>query len=203
MIRRPPRSTRTDTLCPSTTLFRSISSILAGSPVGAGIRPEGDAAMTRPIHLGHSRERGQALVESLVAMVVMLALYAAVSWLGRFQDMALQATHASRFAAFSLARNASLRPIAQIRRRYFSGPAHQWTASDGNPVLSDRQSEATLTVSPGQPLGPQALPGGTDSSAAALRHGLRLGGPGIRHAHVLLRFAGSDSGSTTADRKST
>src|SRR3546814_21054044 len=25
MIRRPPRSTRTDTLCPSTTLFRSIS----------------------------------------------------------------------------------------------------------------------------------------------------------------------------------
>src|SRR3546814_5900238 len=154
--------------------------------------------MSRPMYLGYSRERGQAVVESLVAMVVMLALYAAVSWLGRFQDMALQATHASRFAAFSLARNASLRPIAQIRRRYFSGPAHQWTASDGNPVLSDRQSEATLTVSPGQPLGPQALPGGTDSSAAALRHGLRLGGPGIRHAHVLLRFAGSDSGSTTA-----
>src|SRR3546814_15987911 len=106
--------------------------------------------------------------------------------------MALQATHASRFAAFSLARNASLRPIAQIRRRYFSGPAHQWTASDGNPVLSDRQSEATLTVSPGQHLGPQTLPGGTDSSAPALRHVLRLGGPVIRPSPVFVGFQVSD-----------
>src|SRR3546814_2672220 len=38
MIRRPPRSTRTDTLFPYTTLFRSISSIspLAPSPAKAG-----------------------------------------------------------------------------------------------------------------------------------------------------------------------
>src|SRR3546814_2636984 len=32
MIRRPPRSTRTDTLCPYTTLFRSV----AGAPTGKG-----------------------------------------------------------------------------------------------------------------------------------------------------------------------
>src|SRR3546814_4533201 len=35
MIRRPPRSTRTDTLFPDTTLFRS------QSPILAGVRPEG------------------------------------------------------------------------------------------------------------------------------------------------------------------
>src|SRR3546814_20316764 len=35
MIRRPPRSTRTDTLCPYTTLFRSGKTAnLAGAPVG-------------------------------------------------------------------------------------------------------------------------------------------------------------------------
>src|SRR3546814_3634403 len=39
MIRRPPRSTRTDTLFPYTTLFRSIASPLAGSPA-ADRRPD-------------------------------------------------------------------------------------------------------------------------------------------------------------------
>src|SRR3546814_2409886 len=39
MIRRPPRSTRTDTLFPYTTLFRSAG--LAGRPAAAGRRPPG------------------------------------------------------------------------------------------------------------------------------------------------------------------
>src|SRR3546814_11353995 len=37
MIRRPPRSTRTDTLFPYTTLFRSRKAIMAPSPTPAGI----------------------------------------------------------------------------------------------------------------------------------------------------------------------
>src|SRR3546814_10072172 len=36
MIRRPPRSTRTDTLFPYTTLFRSVTHINLGLPVGIG-----------------------------------------------------------------------------------------------------------------------------------------------------------------------
>src|SRR3546814_10356960 len=36
MIRRPPRSTRTDTLFPYTTLFRSALDDLAGQPFGDG-----------------------------------------------------------------------------------------------------------------------------------------------------------------------
>src|SRR3546814_12807136 len=35
MIRRPPRSTRTDTLFPYTTLFRSLANALAGADVAA------------------------------------------------------------------------------------------------------------------------------------------------------------------------
>src|SRR3546814_13617699 len=37
MIRRPPRSTRTDTLFPYTTLFRSARTVLFASLLGAGV----------------------------------------------------------------------------------------------------------------------------------------------------------------------
>src|SRR3546814_110246 len=51
MIRRPPRSTRTDTLFPYTTLFRSPHERLrraAGGEPGAGLRdPPGDRAARR------------------------------------------------------------------------------------------------------------------------------------------------------------
>src|SRR3546814_12719257 len=44
MIRRPPRSTRTDTLFPYTTLFRSSAYTFGSAPMGVGARlllPEG------------------------------------------------------------------------------------------------------------------------------------------------------------------
>ena len=43
---------------------------------------------------------GQALVESLVVLPVLAVLWVAIHWLAHYQDMALSATHASRFAAF-------------------------------------------------------------------------------------------------------
>src|SRR3546814_15762909 len=43
MIRRPPRSTRTDTLCPYTTLFRSGRRLHASGPRGARAAPPGRA----------------------------------------------------------------------------------------------------------------------------------------------------------------
>src|SRR3546814_19661019 len=41
MIRLPPRSTRTDTLFPYTTLFRSITDALAGTMIGIAPAPPG------------------------------------------------------------------------------------------------------------------------------------------------------------------
>src|SRR3546814_4086976 len=54
MIRRPPRSTRTDTLFPYTTLFRSLA-LLEGDAVGArpaslGAGPVGIALVSRVSH---------------------------------------------------------------------------------------------------------------------------------------------------------
>src|SRR3546814_6491124 len=46
MIRRPPRSTRTDTLYPYTTRFRSVGMILTGMSIGRRNLVAGDA--TRP-----------------------------------------------------------------------------------------------------------------------------------------------------------
>src|SRR3546814_12915981 len=60
MIRRPPRSTRTDTLFPYTTLFRSIV------PVGENPHGVGDGIARRevpPAHPGRHVEIGDALGE--------------------------------------------------------------------------------------------------------------------------------------------
>src|SRR3546814_10619424 len=56
MIRRPPRSTRTDTLFPYTTLFRSRHVALSGHacPGGAGL-PRHPAGLRRPLVLLASR----------------------------------------------------------------------------------------------------------------------------------------------------
>src|SRR3546814_2633301 len=51
MIRRPPRSTRTDTLCPYTTLFRSVDRLPKREPttenIGAKIAGERDPGRSR------------------------------------------------------------------------------------------------------------------------------------------------------------
>src|SRR3546814_2306835 len=55
MIRRPPRSTRTDTLFPYTTLFRS----LVGRPLRVGRSHHGYAGHSCLAHAGQSRLRTQ------------------------------------------------------------------------------------------------------------------------------------------------
>src|SRR3546814_14784953 len=49
MIRLPPRSTRSDTLFPYTTLFRSDGTALASNGIGGGVDgPQGTTASERP-----------------------------------------------------------------------------------------------------------------------------------------------------------
>src|SRR3546814_16739616 len=62
MIRRPPRSTRTDTLFPYTTLFRSLAHFLVGegqdmviAPYGADVRDRFDVERSRQVDPGHAR----------------------------------------------------------------------------------------------------------------------------------------------------
>src|SRR3546814_4735456 len=76
MLRRPPRSTRTDTLFPYTTLFRSIESLpeIFSSEVGgitlADFLPESDVKMPmfiardRPVHTAQRRSVAPAFTPS-------------------------------------------------------------------------------------------------------------------------------------------
>src|SRR3546814_13689290 len=64
MIRRPPRSTRTDTLFPYTTLFRSVPDLLKGDGRGRGkLVPIGahDRADLSRIDCSHPAQRAQPL----------------------------------------------------------------------------------------------------------------------------------------------
>src|SRR3546814_20587720 len=54
MIRRPPRSTRTDTLFPYTTLFRSIALVKASGNSSGSILSHGGTPSKGPVHLASS-----------------------------------------------------------------------------------------------------------------------------------------------------
>src|SRR3546814_6812900 len=62
MIRRPPRSTRTDTLFPYTTLFRSLALAAQGGEVGAGA-----GAVLEQARLAHPEVHDAVLVHQIVA----------------------------------------------------------------------------------------------------------------------------------------
>jgi len=115
-------------------------------------------------------QSGQALIEAVAALLALLVLFTAMSWIARFQDMALQAGHASRFAAFSLARGSAEEAPDTIRRHYFSGPSHQWADRRGRPLLSGQESEVSMRILPGPALAAEAQPGGGHPQAGRLRH---------------------------------
>lgn len=131
-----------------------------------------------------SCQHGQALVEGLVVLLVLLSLWVGIAWLGRFQDMALQATHASRYAAFALSRDSGAHLEADIRKYYFSGPAHQWSDRRGERLLSQELDEIRLRVDRNTALADLAQPGGIAEHAGTLRQQWHIQDAGILASHI-------------------
>lgn len=129
-------------------------------------------------------QKGQALVEGMVALLVLLSLWVGASWLGRFQDVALQAAHASRYAAFATARDPLADIAAEVRRHYFSGPAHQWSDRRGERLLGSGLDEVGLLADRHSILPPEAQAGTTSAHAQALRQGWRLEDAGILDSRI-------------------
>lgn len=127
---------------------------------------------------------GQALVEGMVALLVLLSLWVGASWLGRLQDMALQATHASRYAAFATARDPLADIATEVRQHYFSGPAHQWSDRRGKRLLGPGLDEVSLSADRHSILSPEAQAGATSAHAQALRQGWRLEDAGILDSRI-------------------
>lgn len=122
-----------------------------------------------------ARQHGQAMLEGILVLWVLACLWVAIIWLGQLQDIALSAQHASRHAAFTLARNPASDWGNSIRQHHFAGPAHQWTdrrLSMVNPELvhAHLDTEAHLPQS--------AQPGGERADAESLRRswGIQDGG---------------------------
>lgn len=130
-------------------------------------------------------QQGQALAEGLVVLLVLLSLWVGLAWLGRLQDMALQATHGSRHAAFAATRYfADDFTVQQVKAGYFSGPSHQWSLRSGRAVLDDDKSQVTVSVRRGQALDVKAQVGGTGLSVSRLRSELGTADRGILQARV-------------------
>src|SRR3546814_6104190 len=73
MIRRPPRSTRTDTLFPYTTLFRSVVVVLVVEPEGAAVLAELAPAHVAAHHVeadgGEGDERSEEHTSELQSLM--------------------------------------------------------------------------------------------------------------------------------------
>jgi hypothetical protein len=131
-----------------------------------------------------ARQSGQALLEGAVALLVLLVFFVGCAWLARFQDIALQASHASRFAAFSLSRDPGYSPLETLRESYFSGRTHQWRDRRGGSLLSSGRSEVELVILRSARLAAQAQPGGDHAGVTRLRHEWQIEDEGIISASV-------------------
>lgn len=131
------------------------------------------------------RQTGQALAEALVALSMLLLIWAAIAWLGRYQDIALQASHASRYAAFATARGETPEQNA-IRQDYFLGPTHRW--ADRRGVLLLAKDQITLDVGRGPSLSGMAQPGQAAAHAKTLREQWGLADSSIVDARISVAF---------------
>jgi hypothetical protein len=81
--------------------------------------------MKIPSSFSHPAQRGQSIAEFLVALAVLTPLFMAVAYAGKYGDLQLSATQASRYAAFQRAREPSTARLSdetladQMRTRFF------------------------------------------------------------------------------------
>jgi hypothetical protein len=113
-------------------------------------------------YAGHAvaprRQRGQAIVEFLVATAVLLPLVAGVVLVGRLQDLRAATLQSARYAAFggALAGTSSADLQSEVRARFFTDPDRLLRAADRrdvpsgtNPHWTDVARAASMIRTPG------------------------------------------------------
>ncbi|HEX7388359.1 MAG TPA: hypothetical protein VF285_13930 [Castellaniella sp.] len=149
---------------------------------------------------GSQLQRGQSVVEALLALAVLGSLSLAIAWLGRLQDVALQAQHASRRIAFAQSHQ-GLGParLASGVDGYLETPGHAWRDRQGHALLVENDqpgakhavrlwnTEAVPSVQVGDPV----------VGANRWRHELQLGEEGVWRADVSLRTQAADVSART------
>lgn len=141
-------------------------------------------------------QRGQAIAEALITLALLLLVLTAVSWLGRYQDIALQASHASRYAAFATAR-ADTNGLQSIWHDYFGGRFHRWSDRQGQ-LLLQSESQLAVQIDRGGVLAALAQPGQTARNAQELREQWSVADEGIVDAGISVGFLSGDSRTSDA-----
>ncbi|NYT64981.1 hypothetical protein H0A58_03230 [Alcaligenaceae bacterium] len=137
-----------------------------------------------------AKQQGQAMAEGLVVFLALLVLWVGLAWLGRLQDMGLQAQHGSRHAAFAASRYMDdALAVQQVKHGYFLGPSHQWSLRSGAAILDKEASQVTVKLERGLTLDDKAQVGGRGLSVARLRTELGTADLGILQANVDLNLS--------------
>ncbi len=127
-------------------------------------------------------QQGQALAEGLIGLAAIAVLFWAIPVLGRYQDVALQSAHASRYAAFLLTQDqfddATLSQM--IDREYFSHADTRWRTTAGAALLASAPAVTTRRL----PVAAAQLHGGGQAQADLLGREWRLGDESIVSASV-------------------
>ena len=112
-------------------------------------------------------QSGQAVVESLVLLLVLIIMFMAIPWFGRLSDIALQQANASRFAAFQLTRHEAGVDENDLKQRYFLAKDHQWKDRANNDVITSENIYISLDRN--RKLNDHMQPGGKGSHQQTLR----------------------------------
>jgi len=149
-------------------------------------------------------QQGQALAEGLLVLLLAGLLWFAIVQIAQLQDMAIQAQHASRVAAFAAAHDTLAADTTAVRQTHFAGAAHRWRDPAGRRMLPDPAAQVSLRLTQHAPLSAQAQPGQADADALPLRREWRVEDAGIVRAdaavHVQTPFSSQDQPGITIRR---
>lgn len=132
-------------------------------------------------------QEGQALLEALVALMALLALAWAVAWLGRLQDMALQAEHAARHVAFLGASQAEDDLPKAVQGAFFDGRHHRWQDEQGQSWLPQGGQGLEVSLQRTHVLPAWAQPANRHAQGDVLRQDWQVADDGVLHAQVRLQ----------------
>lgn len=135
----------------------------------------------------HSRQRGQAVVEGMVVALGLVVLWVAIAWLAHYQDAALAASHASRFAAFVATRTEPDAALPDLTAAFFTGAAYRWHDRKGKRVI-DFEKDLRVVSTRLTPLSTLAQPAQDAKHGASLRRDWHVGDQGILQVQVHLSF---------------
>lgn len=131
-------------------------------------------------------QSGQAALEALVSMLALAVLWVGVAWLGRIQDIALQASHAARYSAFMTTRQDTDTPEVEVSLASFEGVGNQWSDRRGVALQSSVYQDISVNFARASPMAPHVQIGGADRNITQLRQDWNSADKGILSAQVSL-----------------